>query len=39
VRVPGWASDSPGDTAAINAIGTVIRNKSFIAVPLHPEPV
>jgi hypothetical protein len=39
VRVTGCASASPGDTAAINAIGTVSRNKSFIAVPLHPEPV
>ena len=37
VRVTGCASDSPGDTVAIKAIGTVIRNKSFMAVPLHPE--
>jgi hypothetical protein len=39
VRVAGCASDSPGDTVAIKAIGTVIRNKSFIAAPLPPEPV
>jgi len=39
VRVAACASDGPGDAAAINAIGTMIRNASFIAVPLHPEHV